>query len=412
MTSTAGTGSRSGSRVESTSLAGQSRSRSFSPVPDAGYISTSEDEVSPFHVLRDSSYVDSVTCQWEDCGLVYTHLPTLVDHVHQDHVGAHKAKYTCEWSTCGRRGYIQPSRFALLSHLRAHTGERPFVCTRPECDKAFMRSDTLAKHVRNQHDFVPCLSNPAPAPLRPIKRKRSDGEQNMHVPPPPGAQQGVFSTFQLAPNLPDMADPVAAASRPWAVLDARDFERVDPVDLPPTYAPPPPEANPRQPQKQQYRPPSPVVSPMSASLRVRLTPPPDPNWEADASVETLPARLRALYVRGRAGARGTVLGRPPAMVMYLLVKAKHRYASQQRTQLVEELRVVRAELRRAEEEKERALDSLLRGVFGSRAEKLIAPVPIPPSMLVSAPIPIPVSVPSTPSSANGHERYRSRAEVP
>ena len=26
---------------------------------------------------------DSVTCQWEDCGKVFTHLPTLIDHIHK-----------------------------------------------------------------------------------------------------------------------------------------------------------------------------------------------------------------------------------------------------------------------------------------------------------------------------------------
>lgn len=25
---------------------------------------------------------DSVTCQWGDCGVVFTHLPTLIDHIH------------------------------------------------------------------------------------------------------------------------------------------------------------------------------------------------------------------------------------------------------------------------------------------------------------------------------------------
>jgi hypothetical protein len=25
---------------------------------------------------------DSVTCQWDDCGIVFTHLPTLIDHIH------------------------------------------------------------------------------------------------------------------------------------------------------------------------------------------------------------------------------------------------------------------------------------------------------------------------------------------
>jgi len=25
---------------------------------------------------------DVVTCQWEDCGVVFTHLPTLIAHIH------------------------------------------------------------------------------------------------------------------------------------------------------------------------------------------------------------------------------------------------------------------------------------------------------------------------------------------
>ena len=25
---------------------------------------------------------DSVTCQWDDCGVVFTHLPTLIEHIH------------------------------------------------------------------------------------------------------------------------------------------------------------------------------------------------------------------------------------------------------------------------------------------------------------------------------------------
>ena len=61
---------------------------------------------------------------------------------------------------------------------------------------------------------------------------------------------------------------------------------------------------------------------------------------------------------------GLVLGRTPAMVMYLLMKAKHRYALEQREGLAEELRVVKAELKKEKEEKERALDLVLSGMFG------------------------------------------------
>ena len=92
--------------------------------------------------------VDTVTCLWDDCGIVFTHLPTLIEHIHSSepfppyphrtpmtcilaHIGVHKSNYTCEWATCNRRGLAQTSRFALISHIRSHTGEKPFICSRP-----------------------------------------------------------------------------------------------------------------------------------------------------------------------------------------------------------------------------------------------------------------------------------------
>ena len=42
---------------------------------------------SPTGSVIDFDTDDTVTCQWGDCGKVYSHLPTLIDHIHRGAYG-------------------------------------------------------------------------------------------------------------------------------------------------------------------------------------------------------------------------------------------------------------------------------------------------------------------------------------
>ena len=48
-----------------------------------------------------------------------------------DHIGVGKDSYSCEWGECSRKGQRQATRHSLITHCRAHTGERPYTCTIP-----------------------------------------------------------------------------------------------------------------------------------------------------------------------------------------------------------------------------------------------------------------------------------------
>ncbi|KAF1814251.1 hypothetical protein P152DRAFT_456480 [Eremomyces bilateralis CBS 781.70] len=123
----------------------------------------------------DAIPLEQVTmCKWDGCPAGdLGNMDNLVRHIHNDHIQAKQKKYSCEWADCPRKGITHASAYALRAHMRSHTREKPFYCTLPECDRAFTRSDALAKHMRTVHEtesLRPSDPIPKQPPTHPAKQ--------------------------------------------------------------------------------------------------------------------------------------------------------------------------------------------------------------------------------------------------
>ncbi|KAI4596190.1 hypothetical protein KJ359_005697 [Pestalotiopsis sp. 9143b] len=107
-------------------------------------------------------------CAWDGCDAGdQGNMDNLVEHIHNDHIESRQKKYTCEWIGCTRKSMPHASGYALKAHMRSHTREKPFYCYLPECDRAFTRSDALAKHMRTVHETEALRpSDPVPKSLQ------------------------------------------------------------------------------------------------------------------------------------------------------------------------------------------------------------------------------------------------------
>jgi uncharacterized Zn-finger protein len=99
----------------------------------------------------DTEELLSTECQWADCQESFSSTDLLGKHLNDVHVGKKQASYICEWRECLRNKEPLPNRFAVIAHLRRHTGERPYKCDK--CSKCFSRSDALNKHAKAQHSI-------------------------------------------------------------------------------------------------------------------------------------------------------------------------------------------------------------------------------------------------------------------
>ncbi|CAL2027827.1 unnamed protein product [Caenorhabditis brenneri] len=132
--------------------------------PESGYESSSdppspiESSVLPPVVEERILTIPGGPCLWEMSGRVcmkWCQNPEeMTAHLNEVHI-PRENNVMCYWSNCGQKGKPFKKRYAIVNHVRVHTGETPFQCD--VCRKGFARAANLKVHERTHTGNKPFL---------------------------------------------------------------------------------------------------------------------------------------------------------------------------------------------------------------------------------------------------------------
>ena len=74
------------------------------------------------------TYTDSVNCQWDGCIQQLSCIADLVQHIKKTHIFNGIKKRVCLWRKCTRNKKPFTDQYALVKHLRTHTGGKLYRC--------------------------------------------------------------------------------------------------------------------------------------------------------------------------------------------------------------------------------------------------------------------------------------------